>query len=403
MSSPHEEDIQDMSRIQVLLFGPELPVTGQSVHCIVGQDAIHIGSHQAVFPQPVRLAEMQAKVAGFEHNQLQLSWQSDDLSAWSLIPAGEGEQKKLIAALPHNIIPGLTQWKRSTQMQSRVWKGILYTLGFVGLALAILVWQHDRVTSWAANFVSLETEKSLGESVLNSLNPEANFLSQGAAVKTVEKIGQQLTTGSRYQYQWYVSKDPAINAFAIPGGIIVVNSGLLKQAETPEELAAVLAHEVQHVEQRHALVNMMNSAAIATIVLVVLGDANAVVMMMAHQVSAQYFNRQVESDADIKGIQLLHDKNIGADGMVSFFKKLEAGFNKKKEGTEKPFPENKSPQKQSSEKPSEVAGWFSSHPDTLVRIQMIEEYVAKHPCATCKALTWDKAALRAELGMLDKK
>ncbi|MFZ2160875.1 MAG: M48 family metallopeptidase [Sideroxyarcus sp.] len=392
-----------MNEIQALLFGPELPVAGQPVHCVVGQDAIHIRSHQAESQQIVQLAGLQATVAGFEHDQLQLTWRNDDHAPWSLIPAGADEQKKLIAALPQNIIPGLTQWKRSTRSQSWVWKGILYTFGFVGLALTLLVWQHDRAAMWAANRVSMETEKNIGDSVLKSLNPEANFLSEGEAVKAVQEIGKQLTTGSKYQYRWYVSKDPAVNAFAIPGGIIVVNSGLLKLADSPNELAAVLAHEVQHIEQRHTLKNMMNSAAMATVMLVVLGDANAIVMMMAHQVSTQYFNRQVESDADIKGVQLLQSKNIDAQGMVSMFRKIAAGPDIRKDGAKEQSPEKESPEKESKEEPSEVASWFSSHPDTLFRIQTIEEYIAGHPCNACTTLTWNKPALLAALEKVDKK
>jgi predicted Zn-dependent protease len=239
----------------------------------------------------------------------------------------------------------------------------------------------------------MKTEKRLGESVLKSLNPKANFLQDGEAVKAVQSIGQQLTAGSAYQYQWYVSKDPTVNAFAIPGGIIVVNSGLLKKADSPNELAAVLAHEVQHVEQKHALKNMINSAGIAAIVLVVLGDANAVVMLMAHQVSAQYFNRQIESEADLKGLQLLQKKNIDPAGMVSFFKKMDAGFiTDKAEAKAKP----KAEQDADAEE-SEVASWFSSHPDTVSRIQTVERYIAQHPCPSCKTLTWDKAAILANL------
>ncbi len=378
-----------MNEIQVLLYGSGLPVAGQLVHCVVGQDALHLRPHEAEDLRTIPFAELRVGVAGFEHDQLLLSWKHDDSSDWSLIPADAGEQKKLIAALPQHVIPGMAQWQRATRSQSWVWQGILYTLGFVALSFALLVWQHERVTMWAASRVSMETEKKLGEQVLKSLNPEANFLQEGEAVNTVKKIGEQLTAGSRYQYQWYVSKDPAVNAFAIPGGFVVVNSGLLKHVDSADELAAVLAHEVQHVEQRHALQNMMNSAAVASVVLVVLGDANAVAMMLAHQVSTQYFNRQIESDADIKGVQLLQGKNLDAKGMVSFFKKMDAGFDAKKESEEK-------------EKPSEVAGWFSSHPDTLIRIQVIEEYLAQHPCGTCTTLTWDKAAMQAGLEAADK-
>jgi predicted Zn-dependent protease len=168
---------------------------------------------------------------------------------------------------------------------------------------------------------------------------------------------------------------------------------LLKKADSPNELAAVLAHEVQHVEQKHALKNMMNSAGIAAIVLVVLGDANAVVMLMAHQVSAQYFNRQIEADADLKGLELLHKKNIDAAGMVSFFKKMNAGFViNKADAKDKP----KAEQDTEAEE-DDVASWFSSHPDTVSRIQTVERYIAQHPCQSCKTLTWDRPAILANL------
>jgi Zn-dependent protease with chaperone function len=379
-----------MNEIQILLFGPNLPVAGQLTACVVEQDAIYI---QAPYTgHAIQFSELTAKVAGFDHNQLQLGWQYDH-AKWSLLPMDAAEQKKLVNALPQTTIAGLKQWKSATQSQSFVWKAILYTCGFVGVSLVVLVGQHDYVTTWAANRVSMKTEKRLGESVLKSLNPKANFLQDGEAVKAVQSIGQQLTAGSAYQYQWYVSKDPTVNAFAIPGGIIVVNSGLLKKADSPNELAAVLAHEVQHVEQKHALKNMINSAGIAAIVLVVLGDANAVVMLMAHQVSAQYFNRQIESEADLKGLQLLHKKNIDPAGMVSFFKKMDAGFiTDKAEAKAKP----KAEQDADAEE-SEVASWFSSHPDTVSRIQTVERYIAQHPCPSCKTLTWDKAAILANL------
>jgi len=413
-----------ISDIQVLLFGPGLPAAGQAAQCVIEQSALRIRMQQAdldLHRETVLFSELTARVAGFDHDQLQLGWHRQQ-DAWSIMPAGKREQKALVAALPPGSVAGLTQWKRSTQSQGLVWKGIFYSACLLCLAFALLIWQHDRLTGWAANRVSMKTEKRLGDSVLKSLNPQANFLNGGAAQKAVQAIGGQLTAGSRYQYQWYVAKDDTVNAFAIPGGIIVVNSGLLEKANSPNELAAVLAHEVQHVEQRHALKNMINSAGIAAVVLVVLGDANAVVMLMAHQVSAQYFNRQVESEADLKGAQLLQEKNIDAGGMVSFFKRLNAGFNaldKKPDGeggaenetnastvtankgnVSKNAPSKNTPSKAPEDADADTSGvsaWFSSHPDTLTRIQSIEHYLAAHPCNTCKSLAWDKQAIAADL------
>src|SRR5690606_23383925 len=144
--------------------------------------------------------------------------------------------------------------------QNLVWKSIVYGIGVIAISVLLGAWNYDRLVGWVAEQVSMETEVGIGKSVLKSLNPEANFLDKGPAVEAVQRIGNQLTAGSRYKYQWFVSKDHEVNAFAIPGGIIVVNSGLLKKAESANELAAVLAHEVQHVEQKHALKNMLTSA-----------------------------------------------------------------------------------------------------------------------------------------------
>jgi len=395
--------------IDVLVFGKGLPAGGQAAQCEVKQESLVI-HFSAVELQnlTVNYRHISAKLAGFDHDQLQLNWQQDD-TTWSLMPSNLVEQKTMLAALKTHtleqnagyVISGLNQWHKATNTQNMVWKSIIYGLVSLSLLVVFIIWQHDLVTTWAANRISMKTEKRLGDSVLKSLNPEINFIKAGAAVTAVETVGRKLTAGSKYQYQWYVSKDPAVNAFAIPGGIIVVNSGLLKAADSPDELAAVLAHEVQHVEQKHALKNMMNSAGIAAVVLVVLGDANAVVMLMAHQVSAQYFNRQVETDADLKGVALLHKNNIKADGMVSFFEKMNAGFAQKK--TTIKTGKKEASQRESTKETDEasVAGWFSSHPDTLSRIKTIQQYLAKNPCKTCVSLSasmaWDKSAILANI------
>ena len=240
----------------------------------------------------------------------------------------------------------------------------------------IAVWQYDTAISWVAGRVPLATEYKIGETVLASLKTQSPMVNKGVAIDTIKKIGARLTKGSPYKYQWHLSNDPAINAFALPGGIVIVNKGLLEKADSANEVAAVLAHEIQHVEQRHALKNIITSSGIAAVVLLVLGDANAVMMIMAHQVSAQYFSRQAESDADLKGIALLQKSKIDTQGMVAFFKKMQEAFKDKTTGPD----------------------WLSSHPDTANRILAVENYVKTHPCMDCEKLKWDKKAILAGLG-----
>jgi len=364
--------------IQARLFGPGLPPQGEPVHCQVQENAIVISAGGTDLHQVVRLENIEATVGGFDHDQLQLQW-GRDAAAYMLIPRDKHEQKKLVDALPAHEVRGLKRWKAATWSQSFVWRSIAAGVMVICLAVAIGFWQYDRLAGWIAQQVPMKTELAIGESVLKSLNADARYLSKGSAVEAVQKIGDRLTEGSRYKYRWYVAKDKQINAFAIPGGIVVVNSGLLEKAGSANELAAVLAHEVQHVEERHALRNMIASAGLAGAVLLVLGDANTAIMIVAHQVSAQYFNRQVESEADIKGIELLHKKNIDAKGMVSFFRKMKA----EAAGRDAPV-------------------WLSSHPDTQNRIRIAESYIAKRPCPTCANLEWDKTAVMQEVARIHR-
>jgi beta-barrel assembly-enhancing protease len=354
----------------ILLFGPELPSAGELTTCQIELNRIYLPAYK----QTINFSELEARVGSFDHDQLQLCWQYQG-NAWLMIPANPDAQKTLIRQLPSKEVAGLGKWKRSTLGQSLVWKTVAYSLGTLALAAVLLVWQYDKAVAWVAGRVSLATEHEIGESVLTSLKTQTALVDKGIAVAAVKKIGDRLTQGSAYIYQWYLSNDPAINAFALPGGIVIVNKGLLEKADSANEVAAVLAHEIQHVEQRHALKNMITSSGIAAAVLLVLGDANAVMMIMAHQVSAQYFSRQAESDADMKGLALLNKNKIDPQGMVAFFKTMQEAFKSKEQGPE----------------------WLSSHPDTADRIQAIEYFIKSHPCIDCEKLKWDKKAILASL------
>ncbi|MBC7698489.1 MAG: M48 family metallopeptidase [Bacteroidia bacterium] len=361
--------------IEVLLFGAGLPTAGITTRCYVKSEFIHVDFQQL----KVAFSNIKATVGGFDHNQLQLHWQVGT-QTYMLMPANAAAEKALHATLPVSSIIGLKSWKTNTKAQSMVWNTIVYGAGLIALLLVLFVWQYDNVMTWVASKISMETEKKIGDSVLKSLKLQGNLLEKGAAVDAVKKVGNQLTQGSRYHYQWFVVQDDAINAFAVPSGIIFINSGLLKKADSANELAAVLAHEVQHVERRHALKNMLNSAGVASVVLMVLGDANAVMLVIAQQVSTQYFSRQVEAEADLKGAELLNQKHIDASGMVSFFKKMDAAYKNKDDTPE----------------------WLSSHPETLARIKFAEQFVKSHPCKGCAPLTWDKTAILADLNTEEK-
>ncbi len=358
------------NEIDVLLFGSGLPHAGQATTCQLSQGQLSLPA----FHQTITFSKLEARVGSFDHNQLQLCWrQQDDL--WLLIPANQEAQKALVKQLPRKEVLGLGKWKRETFGQSVVWKTVAYSLSALAIGTVLLAWKYDAAVTWVAGRVPLATENKIGESVLASLKGQTALIDKGIAVDAVKKIGDRLTLGSAYKYKWHVSNDAAVNAFALPGGIVVVNKGLIEKADSANEVAGVLAHEVQHVEQRHALKNMITSSGIAAAALLLLGDANVFVTIMAHKISAQYFSRQTEADADMKGVALLQKSKVNADGLVTFFKKLQDAYKGKSHGPQ----------------------WLSSHPDTNNRIKTVEAYNKAHPCAECETLKWDKKAILASL------
>lgn len=374
--------------IQARLYGSGEPDQGREI-------AVSVQGNRLCFHDArIDCADLTAEVGGFHHDQLQLTWEDDRGERFTLIPLGAADQQALVAQLSGADIPSLRRWRRDTTRQRRVWQSVVGGLGSLVLAGVLVLWQHDRVLNWVTWQIPREAEIRLGKQVLAALQEEKPFIQNGASVDAVRHIGQQLTRGSSYPYQWFVVDDDSINAFALPGGTIVVNAGLLRVAASADELAAVLAHEVQHVEQRHALRNMVNQASLAAVMLVVLGDANAIIALVAHQASTQYFSRGMESEADTLGVQLLHRHKQPTQPMVSMFEKLKQR-SAPRVGTPSPAPD-KSPSPRKPDKTSPLA-WLSSHPQVDERIAAIKRFIASHPCKGCQPLAIDWPAVQRGL------
>jgi predicted Zn-dependent protease len=219
----------------------------------------------------------------------------------------------------------------------------------------------------------VENEERLGKSVLEQIEADGDVISKGPAVDSLAALGKRLTNTSIYHYQWLILNKKSVNAFALPGGIVVVNAGLINKVQHPDELAAVLAHEIQHVEQRHALQSALSSLGWAAALMVVLGDVNVATAAIAHQLGNLYFSRDKESEADSNGYRLLASKHIKPDGMLTLLQTLK-----------------KQPR-------SDMPEWLSSHPDIDARIAAIQQMIKKEPCPTCQPVELDLAQLRLDI------
>ncbi len=187
----------------------------------------------------------------------------------------------------------------------------------------------------------LSEERELGAEVYRQLKRRELLLADRELESYVQMLGQSLVDASPEargeSFRFFVIRDASINAFAMPGGYIGVHTGLLKAAQSEAELAAVLAHEIAHVTQRHIARQMdatrgwdLASAALLLAAIAAGGSdpdlAQAAIglgMGMAYQRQVN-FTRAHELEADRLGIQTLANAGYDSQGMEDFFRRLAA-------------------------------------------------------------------------------
>ena len=187
--------------------------------------------------------------------------------------------------------------------------------------------------------LSPEFERRLGQAFLSQVRKQADLVSDPEINTYIESIGYRLVSQSdnnEQQFTFFVINDPLINAFAAPGGIVGINSGVIMNADNESELAGVVAHEIAHVTQKHMArsVEMSKKMSIPTLA-AMLGailiatqnpDAGQAALMAVQGASAQArinFTRANEQEADRIGIQLLARSGFNPRGMTGFFRKLQ--------------------------------------------------------------------------------
>jgi Zn-dependent protease with chaperone function len=170
-----------------------------------------------------------------------------------------------------------------------------------------------------ANRVSVEFERELGDGVIEQLLAGETVCDDPALTRSIEDIVARLRRGlsdERYDFRVTVVDDTLVNALAVPGGAMVVFRGLLRNSASPEELAGVLAHEMQHVQLRHGTRAIMRQL---PLLMGGGGDAAAVLGVLG----ALSYARADEKEADEEGMRLIIAAQIDPRGMIGFLDTLE--------------------------------------------------------------------------------
>jgi predicted Zn-dependent protease len=177
------------------------------------------------------------------------------------------------------------------------------------------------------NWMPTDIDVAIGEQNWQELAPESTRCTNPAPLAYVEELAKPLieAADSEFEFHFTVVDDEQVNAFALPGGFVTVNMGLLEAAETGEEVAAVIAHEMTHVTHRHGMRAVLRRAGGVMLVSMVFGGTGLeTIAWAADGLSSQAHSRSQERDADDGGRQILMDAGIDPIGMATFFERLEA-------------------------------------------------------------------------------
>lgn len=145
--------------------------------------------------------------------------------------------------------------------------------------------------------------------------------------KAVTDFLHQLQLNSVYPLQVTVVKEPTVNAFALPGGHMVLYTGLLDSLQAPEELAALLGHEFAHAQHRHSLIAMARSISTYALVSFHFNDISgltAVLVENADKLQSLQYSRSLEKEADTQGFLVLKQNRLNQAGMKELFERLQA-------------------------------------------------------------------------------
>jgi len=241
------------------------------------------------------------------------------------------------------------------------------------LSLGLFLWQGlPRISAPLARLIPLEWAHDLGLTFRGRLLSGARICTEGPGAAALSRLTNRLTAKMEVAppLTVVVADRDMVNAFALPGGHIVVLRGLLEKAGGPNEVAAVLAHEIGHVSERHPTQTAIRVLGVGLIADLLTGDGSAIVEAISELGGAlllMNYSRDMERQADAAGREYLRRAGLSPNAMAKFFSRLH-----------KATPAGAA---------NSLAGYFSSHPPLEARVATEDEGDARQEAAL-DAASW---------------
>ena len=214
------------------------------------------------------------------------------------------------------------------------------------------------------NLVSLQQEWSMRNDLHAQVQQQYRLVNDRAAQQYLNQVGRRIaaqTPLGELPWDFFIVDDPSVNAFNLPGGLVYVNRGLIAEADSLDQLAGVLAHEIGHGASRHGTQLMTRSYGYNLLAGLLLGrDAGQGQRLLAQLVGTGMltkYGREAENEADRLGVEYAARAGYNPRGAADFFRQL-LDMRKRR--------------------PTKVEQFFSTHPLTETRIQNVENAASRY-------------------------
>jgi predicted Zn-dependent protease len=282
-------------------------------------------------PREIPAAQLSLTRGGWSNDAINFSWEENGRT-WAVTIADPQALTQLARELPVHLADQVVSWQKQSKRGERWTSLILSIVGLFTLLplliLIVLFLMRDRILDAVIAKMPTSIDAKIGDLTHAQLLQTGDLIKAGPALEAVRTVGRRLVAHlptHDFNFRFEVTNDPSVNAFAAPGGVVVVHTGLLAKATSADQLIGVLGHEVTHVTHRHSLRQIVYDLGLTTTIRWLLGVPDGVadtIASAAVNLSGLKFSREQETEADRGGVELLQKARLPATGLQSFFEVL---------------------------------------------------------------------------------
>ncbi len=243
---------------------------------------------------------------------------------------GSSPEKMLWIRFPDDA-QTIIKWMNSIGLKTKMYGSYLTpaVLGIVASLIFIATLFYFSIpflSGIIADRIPIETEKKLGENFLGQMLTKDGTEIKSAELDSANLVFTNYIDSKEIPISIYIVDSKIVNAFSLPGGNLVIYTGMIEKLNSPESYYALLGHEIGHSAKRHVMKGLIQNSVVAIGFSLMFGDASSVLAGLGSQLTTLSYNRDYEREADLYAIEQLERNHFSAKGMVELFDAL------KKEG-----------------------------------------------------------------------